>query len=311
MKFCLLCIVIASALQAQLGPQGAFTPDTVVAKIDGKDVTVADVQKAMRGWPPEVMQQYQTNPVPTMQSIFMTRYLAAEANKLQLGEDQLWKEQIETATDRVLVTAMLTYEHDHFSVSEKDVLAYYERNKSRYQQATIKIVKIGFKEPIPAGSVDDVKRAAQIAVQNEHAPNRSEADAKVLAADIVKQFRAGTDFAELVKKYSDDDESKAVNGFYGRLTPASPYPDEMKKAIFALKTGDLSDPVRQPNALYIIHIDDMSFLSIDAARAGILTAIEDDHIKAYGVELNKRFAPVILKPEFFLPTGPAPQAKKP
>jgi parvulin-like peptidyl-prolyl isomerase len=283
----------------------------VVAKIDGHDVTAAEVQNTMRGWPPDVLLKYQQNPVPTMQRVFMTLYLAAEAEKRQLGEDQLWKEQIAIARAEILANAMATYEHDHFPVSEKDTLAYYERNKSRYQQATIKIIKIGFKEPIPAGSAVDVQRAAQIAVQNEHSPSRTEADAKTIAADIIKQFRGGADFTDLVKKFSDDDESKAVNGFYGRLTPSSPYPDEMKKAIFALKTGDVSDPVRQPNALYVIHIDDMSYLSIDAARAGILTAIEDEHIAVYGTELNKRFTPVILKPEFFLPTGPTQPPKRP
>jgi hypothetical protein len=319
MKSCVCAILIVvlgllstAAVRAQIAPSGAIAPDTVVAKIDGHDVTAAEVQKAMRGWPPEVVRQYQQNPVSTMQSVFMSLYLAAEAEKRQLGEDQMWKEQIDNARARVLVPAMLTYEHDHFTVTEQQVIDRYEPNKSRYEQATIRIIKIGFREPLPTGtSTEDVKKAAEITVQNEHAPNRSEADAQTLATDIVKKLRAGADFVALVKQYSEDADSKAADGYFGKLTPSSNYPPEMIKTIFALQAGGISDPVRQRNALYIIRRDEKSFQSIDQVRQTIVSEIRDEHIKNYGAELNKRFTPVILKPEFFLPTGPPPQAQPP
>jgi parvulin-like peptidyl-prolyl isomerase len=305
-----LSMVTAAVVRAQVVPPGSIPPDTVVAKIDGHDVTAAEVQKAMRGWPPEVERQFQQSPLSTMQSVFMSLYLAAEADKRQLGEDQMWKEQIDNARVRVLVPAMLTYEHDHFTVSEQDIINRYEPNKSRFEQATIRIIKIGFKEPMPKGnSPEDTKKAAEISVQNEHAPNRTEADAQTLAADIVKKLRAGADFVALVKQYSDDTDSKAADGRYGSLTLASNYPAEMKKTIFALDAGGISDPVRQANALYIIRRDEKSFQSIDQVRQTIASEIRDEHIKNFATELNKRFTPVILKPEFFLPTGPPRQAQ--
>lgn len=305
-----LGLVVGAAARAQVTPLGAIAPNTVVAKIDGRDVTAAEVQNAMRGWPLEIEQQYQQNPVVAMQNVFVLRYLGAEADKRQLGEDQMWKEQIEAARAQILANAMLTYEHDHFPVSDQDVTNYYDHNQSRFEQAAIKIIKIGFKEPIPKGtSIDDVQKAAEIVVQNEHAPNRSEADAQTLAADLVKKLRAGADFVALVKQYSDDADSKAADGYYGKLTPASSYPPEMIKTIFALQTGGISDPVRQRNALYIIRRDEKSFLPVDEVRQSIASEIRSQHLQAYGTELKKRFTPVILKPEFFLPTGPPPQAQ--
>lgn len=305
-----LGMLAAASVRAQIAPLGAIPPDTVVAKIDGRNVTAAEVQKAMRGWPQDVELKYQQNPVPIMQRVFMTLYLAAEAEKHELGEDQMWKEQIEVARAEILANAMATYEHDHFPISDQDVTNYYDHNKARFEQATIKIIKIGFKEPMPKGtSADDVKKAAEIVVQNEHAPNRSEADAQTLAADIIKKLRAGADFVALVKQYSDDADSKAADGNYGKLTPASSYPPEMIKTIFALPAGGISDPVRQRNALYIIRRDEKSFLSIDQVRQTIASEIRTQHLQVFGAELNKRFTPVILKPEFFLPTGPPPQAQ--
>jgi parvulin-like peptidyl-prolyl isomerase len=156
-----------------------------------------------------------------------------------------------------------------------------------------------------------VKKAAEIVVQNEHAPNRSEADAQTLATDIVKKLRAGADFVVMVKQYSDDADSKAADGVYGKLTLASNYPPEMKKTVFALQAGGVSDPVRQANALYIIRRDEKSFLSLDEVRQTIASEIRTQHLQAYGAELRKRFTPVILKPEFFLPTGPPTQVQPP
>jgi peptidyl-prolyl cis-trans isomerase C len=315
MKSCVcavLGLVTAAAVRAQVAAPSSIPPDTVVARIDGRDVTAAEVQKAMRGWPLEVATQYQQKPASALHDVFTLRYLAAEADKLQLGEDQLWKDQIEASRARILASAMMTYAHDHFPVSEQDIVNYYEPNKSRYEQAAIRIIKIGFKEPMPKGnSAEDVKKAAEIVVQNEHAPNRSETEAQALAADIVKKLRAGADFIALVKQFSDDADSKAVDGSYGKLTLASNYPEEMKKTIFALQSGGISDPVRQANALYIIRRDEKSFLSIDEVRQTIVSEIRTQHLQAYGAELNKRFTPVILKPEFFLPTGPPRQAQPP
>jgi parvulin-like peptidyl-prolyl isomerase len=317
MKFCVSTVlgvvvglITAAAVRAQVAPPGAILPDTVVAKIDGRDITAAEVQKAMRGWTQDIDLEYQRSPSSALHDVFTMLYLAAEADKRQLGQDQLWKEQIDAARARILSSAMLTYEHDHFPVSEQDIVNYYEPNKSRFEQATIRIIKIGFKEPMPKGnSAEDVKKAAEVVVQNEHAPNRSEADAQMLAADIVKKLRGGADFVAMVKQYSDDADSKAADGAYGKLTLASSYPEEMKKAIFALPSGGITDPVRQGNALYIIRRDDKSFLSIDEVRQTIASEIRTQHLQAYATELNKRFTPLILKPEFFLPTGPPRQAQ--
>src|SRR5580692_9855987 len=159
MKFCVSTvlgvgriIITTTAVRAQIAPPVAILPDTVVAKIDGRDITAAEVQKAMRGWTQDIDLEYQRSPSSALHDVFTMLYLAAEADKRQLGQDQLWKEQIDAARARILSSAMLTYEHDHFPVSEQDIVNYYEPNKSRFEQATIRIIKIGFKEPMPKGN---------------------------------------------------------------------------------------------------------------------------------------------------------------
>jgi len=148
-------------------------------------------------------------------------------------------------------------------------------------------------------------------MRNSHVKTqRSLEQATALAADIVKQLRAGADFVKLVDKYSDDD-SKSSAGDYGVITLSGSYPDEMKKAVFALKTGEVTDPVRLPNAFYIVRVEERSAQPVAQINEQIVAEIRSQHLKVFGEELAKRFTPSVLHPEFFLPSGPPPQPAKP
>lgn len=310
MKSLALLLCFGCVLVAQVAPRGEITPDTVVAKVGGHEVTAGEMQKIMRNWNPTQLQIFQNNPMAAMQQIFTFKYLAQEAEKKHLADEEPWKSQIEYLREGVMGQAEANYERNTFPVSEQDMESFYAANKAKFEQSKIKIIKIGFREPIPVGNSKEViAQAAAVVVQNEHAPNRTEEAAKTLAADIIKQARGGADFAALAKKYSDDEDSKEKGGDYGTVAPNSSYPDEMKKAVFATQPKQVSEPVRQPNALYIIRVDERTAPPIEKVRTDIINEIRDNHLKALNLELAKKFTPTILKPEFFLSAGDAAQKK--
>ena len=63
---------------------------------------------------------------------------------------------------------------------------------------------------------------------------RTEADARKLAEDLVKQIRGGADFGKLVAQYSEDPTSKAAGGDFGMVNLNSSYSADVKKAVLAL-----------------------------------------------------------------------------
>jgi peptidyl-prolyl cis-trans isomerase D len=92
----------------------------------------------------------------------------------------------------------------------------------------------------------------------------TDAQAQAKAADILKQLKAGADFAELAKKYSKDPGSASKGGdvdFITRGQMVKPFED----AAFSLKPGELSGLVKTTYGYHILQVE----------------AREDAHIKPF------------------------------
>ena len=76
---------------------------------------------------------------------------------------------------------------------------------------------------------------------------------KAKADDLVKQLRAGANFADLVKKYSEDPGSAAKGGEYDGVVHGQMVP-EFEKAAFSLKVNEISDPVKTTYGYHILQV---------------------------------------------------------
>ena len=81
--------------------------------------------------------------------------------------------------------------------------------------------------------------------------SRSKADAKKRASEVVTKAKAGGDFSQLVKEYSDDPGTKDRLGSVGKFTRdkmVKPFAD----AAFALKVDEVSEPVETEFGFHVI-----------------------------------------------------------
>jgi peptidyl-prolyl cis-trans isomerase C len=321
--FTLSCSILCSALLAQLPAGAAVSPETVVAKVDGKDVTAGEIQKALLNMPPQFMQLFRQNPKAAVQNLFVMRYLAEEGEQLKLGERTPLKEQLEMQRANALAGARLNYEHDNYQVPVNVVNEYYTRNQAKYQQAKIKVISIAFKPAVAGagtapniGALDQVARAALDAAHSQNV--RSEADAAQRAVEVAQKVRAGEDFAKLVAEYSDDEKSKAAGGDFGVVTLSSSYPEEIKTAVFALNPGQVTDPIRQASAFYVIRLEEKSTQPMNEVMEPIIQELRSAHTNEWFKDLTKRFDPTVENMEFFTqssgaiptPAGPPKPASK-
>ena len=81
-----------------------------------------------------------------------------------------------------------------------------------------------------------------------------DAKVKAKADDIEKQLKAGANFADLAKKYSEDPGSAQTGGEYKGVVRGQMVA-EFEQAAFSLKPGQISDPVKTTYGYHILQVE--------------------------------------------------------
>jgi parvulin-like peptidyl-prolyl isomerase len=307
MKTCLMFAAFGATLLAQFGPatgspKASDNPE--IAVVDGHSVTLNDIRKMMETAPPQILQTFKQNPQMAIQTYFIIKYLSAEGDKEKLAEESPLKEQLEMLRANTIAGAMINHERDGYKVSEEMITNFYTQNKSRYEQAKVKIIYIAFKPGMgDSGPCKTPEECAKQAVEAAHPSNgRSEAQAKVIADDVYNQSKAGAKFEDLVAKYSDDPETKKAGGDLGNaVTSTSSYNEEVKKAIFALMPGEVSSPVHQTNGFYLIRLEEKIVRPLNSeVTEQIVQELRQNHLNDFMNSMNQRFKPAVKNTDFFL-----------
>jgi peptidyl-prolyl cis-trans isomerase D len=127
-------------------------------------------------------------------------------------------------------------------VTQQDLQSYYDQHREEYRvPEQVNVRHILIKSPL-AGSDGKVDPKALDA-------------ARAKAEDVLKQVKAGGNFADLAKKYSEDTGSAKQGGSLGWIGKGRTVP-EFEKAAFSLPKGATSDLVQSSYGFHIIHVDD-------------------------------------------------------
>ena len=157
--------------------------------------------------------------------------LADEALKLGLDKQPDTRMQLEFQRDNMLAQEMFLTLQQTSTVSDADVQAWYDAHKTDYEVLTARHILIR------------VKGAPMPAVPGK--PELSDDEAKAKAESIRKRIIGGEDFAKIAMAESDDTSSGEKGGDLGEFKKGMMVPP-FEVAAFALKTGDVSEPVQTP-----------------------------------------------------------------
>jgi peptidyl-prolyl cis-trans isomerase D len=128
------------------------------------------------------------------------------------------------------------------AVTLPDLQAYYAQHRDDFREPEqVNIRQIVIKNPLPGPDGKTDQKGID--------------DARRKAEDILKQLKAGGNFADLAKKESQDTTAKD-GGSLGWVQRGSFPSPEMEKAAFALPKGGSSDVVNAGYASVILHVDD-------------------------------------------------------
>jgi parvulin-like peptidyl-prolyl isomerase len=174
-------------------------------------------------------------------------------------------------------------------VSDAEIQAYYDAHKADYEVLTGRHILIRMKgSPMaaPAGK-----------------PELTDAEAKDKAEAIRKRILAGEDFAAVAKAESDDTVSGAKGGDLGEFKKGMMVPP-FEAAAFALKPGDISEPVQSPFGYHIIQIQSHVTKSLEEVKPQIVAQLRPTVAREAVEDLTKK-QKVDINDSYF---GPAPAA---
>ena len=127
---------------------------------------------------------------------------------------------------------------DRVRIPEEELKKYYEEHRDLFTRP-------------------EQRRARHILIKvaPDASPAQQEA-ARKKAAELAARARAGEDFAQLAKQYSDDPGSKKVGGELGWFSRGRMVP-EFEQAVFSMSPGAISDPVKTPYGWHVIQLEEV------------------------------------------------------
>jgi len=201
-------------------------PETVVATIDGQNVTQADLDLAEQ----DLAQQFAQLPpeqkrAAALSAVIEIRLMANEAKTKGLDKDPEFVKRLAFLSDRAM----------HSRVIDKEVAA----------TITDAEIRAAYDKQVAATPPANEVRARHILVKT-----KEEAQA------IVKDLDAGKKFEDIAKEKSTDAGSGANGGDLGYFAAGQMVP-EFEKAAFALEPGSYTkEPVQSQFGFHIIKLED-------------------------------------------------------
>lgn len=269
MKFPVVLLICATIAAAQSPPRPAedLRPDHVVAEVNGKPITVAELRKTASNAPDTVYQVLHDNPGDFFERYTMLNQLTTEALREGYDKRSPYKERLEWQRNTVLMMALLEDKSKNAPVAKEEIQAAYKADLMRYRVA--EVLPIVFPFDKAAGALN------------------TEAGALKLAKEVWQMLRNGAPFTETMEKYSDPHASARYKEEHPNILPNSKIPEPVKKAVFSTLPGQVTEPLSFGNAVYILKIVSLNAAPLAEVSDLIASEIRQKRVDAEMKQLSQ------------------------
>jgi len=266
-------------------------PDKVILTIGTTKLTEAQYETLVAALP----QQYQTyahgaGKRQFAESLAQLVILSGEAEKRNLDKEPKVQEQIKFQRENLLAQAMFEDLQNAIKVDDAAVAKFYDAHKNEYESIKAKHILIRVKgAPMPGA---------------EGKPELTDEQALAKAQEIRKKLVAGGDFAAIAKADSDDTGSAQQGGDLGEFRRGMMVPP-FETAAFALKIGEISEPVKTPFGYHIIVVQEHKLKTLADVKPDIEKNLRPEMARKAVQDLRDK-SNVQIDDEFFGPAQPMP-----
>jgi parvulin-like peptidyl-prolyl isomerase len=293
-----LLFLITGAVWAQTAtppsappPSTDLGPDTVVASFgNGQNLTIGELKTFLAAMPPNMQQSAQRDRRAFVTQFALMHRLAELAEAAKLDQRTPTRESLAFNRLNVLMNAQLHEVLDGIQVPPADAQAFYDQNKTRFSQVKVKAIYIPFSGT--AAGADAPKHL-------------SEAEAEAKITKLRTSIAAGADFVKMVKENSEDQTSAAKDGDFGTIRRTDNLPEAIRNAIFKLKAGEVSEPVKQPNGFYLFRAEEISAQPFNEVQDEIVNELKQTRFREYMDQTTRSLNLKIENEAFFSEGAPA------
>jgi peptidyl-prolyl cis-trans isomerase C len=259
--------------------------ETLIATFpDGTTLNMAQFKTLFAALPPNLQQMALQNRQEFLDEYSLMRDLTKIADQKKLDQESPYKEMLAFARVMVLMQAAMADANRSVSVEDSAVEKRYTANREKFKQVRVRAIRIAL---LP-----------------------TEAEAKAKAERIAAEARRGADFGKLVRENSADEASRSKGGDYGviRLSDGN---DAVRLAVFSLKHGEISDPVRQQGGFYIFRAEEVSYQPLSEVRGQIYAELQTEQYRTWLDGISGKSKVQSVNPAFLAepPKDPKSQLK--
>ncbi|OGL58715.1 MAG: hypothetical protein A3J27_09395 [Candidatus Tectomicrobia bacterium RIFCSPLOWO2_12_FULL_69_37] len=253
-----LALLLTGVVPALSGPASPAKPAkedksaVVVAEINGRKITLAELEERLAEAPPAVRIRIRKNKEQYLENLVQSELLYQEAVRRRLEAAPEVEKRIGLAKRRILVEEFVRREINRaVQVSDGDLRAFFQANRERF------------------------RRKEQVTLS--HIVLKTEKEAWDAAAEV----RRGVPFAQVARARSVFEATRDAGGVMGTAARGE-LDKKIEEAAFKLAIGQVSDPIQTPIGWQVIRVSER----VPGAEARYDDVKED--VKQILIEIRRR-----------------------
>jgi peptidyl-prolyl cis-trans isomerase C len=267
----------------------------VILRVNGEPVTEAEFEAAFAQLPEDAQRQLANPGGKTAFAEQLVRYKLLEQEARRLGVEKDPRVAAALSSDRMNILAAAAAQKLVATPTDQAVRDFYKKNAAAFESVDVSHILIAY--------------AGGMAPPRAGGNPPPEAQAMTKAREVVKQLRAGANFAQMAVQVSDDVGSVERGGDLGTIGHNA-LPPELDQKVFALKEGQISDPIPSRFGIHIFLVRKRGAQPMDKVQKAIVQRVKNQNTLDR-IEVLRKQAKVDFDPKYFPDQQKPTPTKKP